>query len=190
MDAVSSHQPLLTIAVPTFNRASYLETSDRRARCRSSRSFRRSSSSSPTTPPTTTPPRVIAEAAVHCKAIGLRASARIAHATNIGSDANFASIYAAARGTFFWGCGDDDLITPGALAMVIPHLDADRVDLLYATSYGFHDDYVAERSRRPLRPPLPRPSATRAPSLVHRQHSLHLHQRHDRQSRPPRSHPA
>ena len=141
-------QPLLTIAVPTFNRAEYLANllrvlAPQLAKFPQVELYVSDNCSDDDTP------RVIAEAAAHFKAIGANLRAH-RHDTNIGSDANFASIYAAARGTFFWGCGDDDIITPGALAMVIPHLDPDRVDLLYATSYGFHRDFVAERQGDPL----------------------------------------
>jgi abequosyltransferase len=70
------------------------------------------------------------------------------HAVNVGADANFAACYKQARGTFFWICGDDDLIVPGGLAQVMPHLtgaNGQEIDLLYATSYGFREDFLAER---------------------------------------------
>jgi abequosyltransferase len=78
------------------------------------------------------------------------------HPENIGSDANFASCYRRAQGQFFWLCGDDDLIVPGAVAKVLSHIEmpdgapAD-VDLIYATSYGFRVDPVAEWKGDPLR---------------------------------------
>ncbi|MCH5485869.1 glycosyltransferase, partial [Salmonella enterica subsp. diarizonae serovar 16:z10:e,n,x,z15] len=66
------------------------------------------------------------------------------HPVNVGSDANFASCYARARGTFFWLCGDDDLILPGTLAKVIAHLQTPagrpaELDMVYVTGYVFRD---------------------------------------------------
>lgn len=73
------------------------------------------------------------------------------HAENLGADGNFASVYAGARGKYLWVCGDDDLIVPGGLAMVMPHLmGPEDVDLIYATSYGFREDPVAEREMDPM----------------------------------------
>jgi abequosyltransferase len=77
------------------------------------------------------------------------------HETNIGADANFAFCYEQAKGHFFWICGDDDRIVPGALAEVISHLQAPNgepaeLDMLYATSYGFRNDWRAERQADPL----------------------------------------
>lgn len=73
------------------------------------------------------------------------------HAENIGADGNFASVYAGARGKYLWVCGDDDLIVPGGLALVMPHLTGpEEVDLIYASSYGFRNDPVAERETDPM----------------------------------------
>jgi len=77
------------------------------------------------------------------------------HAANVGSDANFAFSYEQAKGSFFWLCGDDDLILPGTLAKVVSHLQAAdgapaELDMVYVTSYPFRTDYRAEAHGDPL----------------------------------------
>ena len=69
---------------------------------------------------------------------------------NIGSDRNFVECFERARGTFFWLCGDDDVICPGALGKLLPHLQPDQTDLVYVASYGFTRDYAAERVEDPM----------------------------------------
>ena len=78
------------------------------------------------------------------------------HAGNIGSDANFAFCFRQAAGRFFWMCGDDDLIVPGAVAEMLTLLRAPggepaELDLVYATSYGYRHDFQAERVEDPMR---------------------------------------
>lgn len=72
------------------------------------------------------------------------------HPENIGSDANFVACFQMARGKYFWLFGDDDIIVPGALDEVLSHLASQEYDLIYATSYGFREDWKAERQQDPL----------------------------------------
>jgi glycosyltransferase involved in cell wall biosynthesis len=72
------------------------------------------------------------------------------HAINIGSDANFVWLYHHARGRYFWLCSDDDLILPGSIDEVVAQLIASAPDLVYVTSYGFREDWQAERRGDPL----------------------------------------
>jgi abequosyltransferase len=72
------------------------------------------------------------------------------HPENIGSDANFISCFKRANGKYFWLFGDDDIIVPGALDEVLSHINAQEFDLIYATSYGFRNDWQAERQHDPL----------------------------------------
>lgn len=72
------------------------------------------------------------------------------HSENIGSDANFVSCYQAARGKYFWLFGDDDIILPGTIDNLLSHITRGDFDIIYATSYGFRDDYLAERMGDPL----------------------------------------
>lgn len=72
------------------------------------------------------------------------------HPENIGSDANFLSCFRAARGKYFWLFGDDDIILSGTIDSLLSHLTHGDFDIIYATSYGFRDDYLAERQGDPM----------------------------------------
>jgi glycosyltransferase involved in cell wall biosynthesis len=146
-------QPLLTLAIPTFNRAtqlaqllSVLEAQLLTLPTHIAAQIELLVSDNGSTDTT---PAVVAEAQQRFAAAGLTLTAHC-HPENIGADANFASCYRRARGQFFWLLGDDDLLTPNALAEVLPHLQnpdgsPSELDLLYATSYGFRSDHIAER---------------------------------------------
>ena len=146
-------RPLLTIAIPTFSRARQLEALL-----------------------AVLEPQVIGNPAVEIfvadnaseddtPAVLLAAKARFAalgghlrthrHPTNTGSDANFAFCFSEAGGSFLWMCGDDDLIVPGAVDEVLALLQTPggapaNLDMIYATSYGFRNDFLQERTGDPL----------------------------------------
>jgi glycosyltransferase involved in cell wall biosynthesis len=143
-------RPLLTIAIPTYNRADHLAgllavLEPQIAALPQIELLISDNASSDGTP------QVIA-------AIERRMPATVAayrHEQNVGADANFVSCYRRARGHFLWICGDDDLIVPGAIAQVLEHLETPdgqpaELDLLYATSYGFREDPVSEWQGDPM----------------------------------------
>ncbi|HLI76090.1 MAG TPA: glycosyltransferase family A protein [Acidobacteriaceae bacterium] len=146
-------RPLLTIAIPTFNRADQLEgllevLEPQVASHPEVEVFVSDNASEDNTPD------VIAASARRFALAGARLRTH-RHATNIGSDANFAFCFAQAEGHFFWMCGDDDLIVPNAVAEILallrtPSGQPAELDLVYATSYGYREDYRAERSEDPL----------------------------------------
>lgn len=148
-----SARPLLTIAIPTFNRAALLAEllavlEPQLIAFSNVELLIADNCSDDDTP------AVIAASRDRLAGANVRFTS-FRHATNIGSDANFVSCFESARGHFFWLCGDDDILTPGALAQVMPHLqDANgapaALDLVYATNYGFRQDYVRERQVDPL----------------------------------------
>lgn len=146
-------QPLLTIAIPTFNRAGQLESLLRMLEPQLAGVPDVEILVSDNASPDRTP-EVIAAAAERFRRAG---SVLHAHRqpANIGSDANFAFCFAHAAGHFFWMCGDDDLIVPNAVAEVLQLLRAPGggpadLDMVYATSYGFREDPAAERAGDPL----------------------------------------
>ena len=59
--------------------------------------------------------------------------------TNIGPDANFIRCYQAARGEYVWIFGDDDIIVPGGLRVLLGHLETRKYDLLYLKTSTFRD---------------------------------------------------
>jgi abequosyltransferase len=72
------------------------------------------------------------------------------HAENVGPDANFIYCLTSAQGKYFWLCGDDDIIVPGTLDELMGHLAQEEFDLVYMTNYGFRQDFIAEREHDPL----------------------------------------
>ena len=146
-------QPLLTIAIPTFNRADQLEAllhvlEPQAARAPEIEIFVSDNASEDHTP------EVIALARQRFAASGARLRTH-RHPVNLGSDTNFAFCYRQATGTFFWMCGDDDLIVPNAVDEILSLLKSSdgqpaELDMVYATSYGYREDYRAERAEDPL----------------------------------------
>ncbi len=144
---------LLTIAIPTFNRAAQLSDllavlEPQLAGISQVEVFVSDNASLDDTA------EVIRCAQARFAAAGARLRTH-RHSSNLGSDANFAFCFRQAAGTFFWMCGDDDLIVPGAVAEVLSLLQTPgglpaEIDLLYATSYGYRSDFVAERGADPL----------------------------------------
>ena len=141
--------PLLTIAIPTFNRAGPLQTlldvlQPQLAHHPEIELFIADNASEDRTP------EILAAATERFPRLRTHR-----HASNLGSDANFAFCFAGATGHFFWMCGDDDLIVPGAIDEVLALLATPTgqpadLDLLYATSYGYRQDFLAERTEDPL----------------------------------------
>ena len=70
---------------------------------------------------------------------------------NVGPDRNFLHCFEHARGRYFWICGDDDIICPGTIAKLLRQIGgAQDVDLVYLTSYPFRRDWAAERTEDKL----------------------------------------
>ena len=146
-------QPLLTIAIPTFNRAAQLQglllALESQVAGVPDVEVLVSDNGSPDNTP-----EVVASAVGRFRRAGARLRV-FRQPSNIGSDANFAFCFAQASGHFFWMCGDDDLIVPEAVAEVLQLLQAPdgtaaELDMIYATSYGFRKDPQEERAGDPL----------------------------------------
>ncbi len=56
---------------------------------------------------------------------------------NIGPDANFLQCFEEARGKYVWLFSDDDLIIPGALAKILVYCEAAEYDLIWVSAYPF-----------------------------------------------------
>ena len=148
----SGAQPLLTIAIPTFNRSHYLrellDALEPQLAQHADVEVLVSDNASADDTPTVT--------AEFQQRLGARLRVH-RQPQNIGSDANFVFCFEAARGRYMWLCGDDDVLVPtegdrpGALDQLMPHLRREPFDLVYATSYPFRDDWRAARMDDPLR---------------------------------------
>ena len=145
MPELCGTKPLLTIAIPTYNRASEL-----------------AEMLEVLLPQLAAHPEVDLFVSDNCSPDGTEGVVQglaerglrvryLRQAENIGSDRNFVACYENAIGSFFWLCGDDDIILPGTLDRVVAHLGGPLpVDLMYVTSYGFREDWVRERTDDPL----------------------------------------
>ena len=146
-------QPLLTIAVPTYNRAAEL--------CELLDVLRQQLADAPEVEllvsdnaSTDETQKVLAEEQSRYAECGARMEVH-RQVCNVGADANFAFCFRQARGRFFWMCGDDDRIVPGGLQQVLallktPEGEPAELDMIYATSYGFRKDWRAEEMVDPL----------------------------------------
>ena len=74
----------------------------------------------------------------------------IVNPENIGSDANFVRCFREARGKYLWLCGDDDILRPGAIDCVMGHLRSAEFDLVYVEPEGFFHDWRSEHTPDPL----------------------------------------
>jgi abequosyltransferase len=137
-------RPLLTIAIPTYNRQQYLTEllsvlEPQLAAHPEVELLISDNASSDAT----------AEAVDQFVARGMKIRYH-RHPENIGPDRNFIFCLNSAQGKYFWLCGDDDIIVPGALDKVTGHLSREEFDLVYLTSYSFNNNFAEEKQADPL----------------------------------------
>ena len=144
-------QPLLTIAIPTFNRCHLLRDllAALEPQLQAHPEVELLVSDNASTDGT--------QALLESYRPGLGSQLRVhRHPANLGSDENFVFCFEQARGRYVWICGDDDILVPaidgapGALDRLLPHLHAADFDLIYATSFPFRDDWRREATGDPL----------------------------------------
>jgi abequosyltransferase len=131
---------LLSIAIPTFNRAIYLKDSLSQIQSElkniTSGLVEVYVSDNASTDQT-------AEVVKNAQGKGL--SVRyVLNPENIGSDANIAQCFNDALGKYVMIMGDDDLFVDGALADLVNHLQTYEYGLVCLRSYGFESDFRAE----------------------------------------------
>lgn len=132
-------QKLLTIAIPTYNRASYLDT------CLSHITQQLGGY------------EALIEIIVsdNCSSDNTSEIAQsyfndsidyryVKNDDNIGADRNFLQCFSLANGKYVLVFGDDDILLDGALAKIITILQKGEYGVVYLNSYGFQKDYLAE----------------------------------------------
>jgi len=134
-------KPLLTIAIPTFNRANFLDLCLMRISEELSSLTEEEAtlvnifvSNNASTDDTT---EVISKFELllqHKINITLNKE-------NIGADCNIAQCYELARTPYVWILGDDDVLLPGSLTMVLEVLINQNPDILYLNHYWFKSHY-------------------------------------------------
>ena len=142
-EAPHGDRPLLTIAIPTYNRAAtlriLLENLLPQVRELSEVELLISDNASPDNT------EAVVEELI---AAGLRCE-YIRNATNIEADPNFLQCYERARGKYVWIFGDDDILLPGSLLFVTRLLRGNEYDLIYLQPFGFHHDLEERGQRNP-----------------------------------------
>jgi abequosyltransferase len=133
--AREARRPLLTIAIPTFNRSGVLGQllASLSAQVPDDASVEILVSDNASPDDTS---RVVEEA----RQEGLRVE-YIRNAKNIGADGNFLQCYERAAGKYVWIFSDDDLLRPGALGSILNYLSQEEYDLVYVSSAGFAEDF-------------------------------------------------
>lgn len=132
--------PLLTIAIPTFTRANYLELN-----------LRSLVAEARTLPPgvlevivsdnhsTDSTPDVVANAIVQGLPIRY-----IRNKIDVGSDANIAQCFNEARGDYVQIMGDDDIYVAGTLSYLIDFLQKAEYGVVVLRPFGYEVDPIAE----------------------------------------------
>jgi abequosyltransferase len=126
-----ARKPLLTIAIPTYNRAWCLKDLLSVLAGQLKDEPRVELLISDNASPDETPSLVQDFMAQGLPVRYLR------NAKNIGPDANFVQCFEQAHGKYVWIFSDDDLILPGALAKILAYCEAAEYDLIWVSSYAF-----------------------------------------------------
>lgn len=133
-------KPLLTIAIPTWNRCAFLDLTLRQLhREMASIDGARVEVLVSDNASTDETPVVIDKA----QAAGLTIR-MIRNPENIGSDANIAQCFNLASGDYVLILGDDDLLVDGCLAWLLSLLETRRHGVVSVRAYGFDNDFRGE----------------------------------------------
>ncbi len=171
MQKQATHRPLLTIAIPTYNRAAYLRELLSSLFDQLVNEPRVELIVFDNASPDDTP---LAVADFQQRGLSIRSRR---NAENIGADANFLSCFEEAAGRYVWIFGDDDVVVPGGVGAVLSVLEAADYDLVHIGSYP-----IQERPAAAVRLPLQvrRFGSCRAVRQACA-HLLHLYKRQHRQ---------
>src|SRR5215467_89544 len=128
-------RPLLTIAIPTYNRARCLRellsglTDQLKNESRVELIISDNASPDETT-------AVVKDFVAR----GLQVR-YIRNATNIGPDANFLQCFEQAQGKYVWLFSDDDLLVPGGIAKIITYCELANYDLIWLSVHPFEETH-------------------------------------------------
>ncbi|MDR3739248.1 MAG: glycosyltransferase family 2 protein [Terracidiphilus sp.] len=126
-------KPLLTIAIPTYSRARYLDELLSTLFDQLITEPRVELIVSDNASPDETP-NVVKQYVE--RGLQLRS---IRNETNIGSDANFLQCFEQASGKYVWLLSDDDVLVSGAISKIMSCLEGEECDLVYVNSFMFND---------------------------------------------------
>jgi abequosyltransferase len=132
--------PLLTIAIPTYNRSKYLDgllsslMEEMQGETRVELLVSDNASSDDT---------CALVAAYQSRGLDIR---YIRNSTNLGPDRNILQCYDQSSGKYVWVFSDDDLIKSGTLKRVLNALSLRRYDLVCVRAYFFEGDYKGHKN--------------------------------------------
>ena len=139
---------MLTISIPTYNRSGFLDFCLRRiseeiaSLDEGRRCFVKVYVSDNASPDDT--PEIIAQ---YQESLG-DAFGSVRNDKNKGPDYNITQCYESATTPYVWIVGDDDVLLPGGLGMVLDVLLNKDIDILYVNNYWFKDSYTQKPSRQ------------------------------------------
>ncbi len=140
MIAIPPVTPVLTIAIPTYKRASFLCSNLEQLLAELGRvpaGLVEVLVSDNCSPDNTT--EVVQE--IQAKGLPIH---YVRNADNIGSDANIAQSFNLSRGQYVLIQGDDDLFVDGALSQILDWLAQQEYGVISLRAYGFEQDFRAE----------------------------------------------
>jgi abequosyltransferase len=147
IDSMKGKQPLLTIAIPTYNRSAFLELCLKRigeeldSLSEDQRSWVKVYIANNASTDNT------AEVIFQYQLIDTEVFEVVHNTENIGAERNVAQCYASATTPYVWLFGDDDVILPGKLKLVLDILVKQEIDILYLGGYGYFESYLDEPKR-------------------------------------------
>lgn len=136
---LAAARPLLTIAIPTYNRARYLSESLAALgeQMRSESRVELLVSDNASTDETRSVIRKYMDAGLSIRLL--------TNDRNVGPDTNILQCFNEAKGKYVFILGDDDLIVPNGVSRILCYLESGEYDLVYLCPYAFERDYIAER---------------------------------------------
>ncbi len=138
--AAANSSPVLTIAIPTFNRASYLEMNLAQLRAEMTNvapGLVEVIVSDNCSPDRT--PDVVADATRDGLPVRY-----VRNQENIGWGRNFAQCFDLAHGKYVLLMGDDDLLMDGVLARLVDHLKSNAYGVVCLRAFGYDADFRRE----------------------------------------------
>ena len=136
-------RPLLTIAIPTYNRSKYLVELLESLKPQIAGEHRVELIVSDNASEDDTLMRL-----EEFRQQGLNLEL-IVNESNLGADANILQCFNVARGKYVWVFGSDDILLRGALAKILGYLEGCDYDLVHVAAYGFMGDYQEKQARAP-----------------------------------------
>lgn len=139
---IRSDKPLLTIAIPTFNRSSWLDLCLSQVVMQSKSQGTAVEILVSNNNSTDNSEEVVKKYIASGSAIYY-----IKNTENIGPDRNLLQAFVKANGRYVLVMGDDDVLLDGALERILNILKRGDYGVVFLNSYGFASDFIAERPR-------------------------------------------